>query len=564
MLGRSSRGADLRNSPSQDADSPSPTLPVRDRFNLTLASVPPLPPPTPLRSHPLTRDLLYLPPQPGYAFALQLPRWSHESSRAVGGPSLEEVVLLGTGHDGDNTGDVHLIDRYLPLSELVDRERTKGDALVPAPDVQPQSLADGPDAPNGSLDAKGEKNIAMPSPAPSEATSSSSTGSKGEAADGELSEGAEEARERAIQRSLAFTVVLTPLSAAAVRPASAAYPPSLTFAHPYEPITNATHFRAFETRLWPALRTFAGFGGGLDRARSAMIRRLGAETVTGSVEEERRKMRDDLAAGGGRPAWKGGPERSDAPHLEAPRVSFLAPRTPPARSAAPTPAPKAGPPPSLSAFRLKPQQPAPAPAPPSPAGDRPSATPVESAPAPPPPPVTPSVSKRDLNESTYDLPASPPSTAEPIASVVTATATEDDDNNNNAGGSSSSSSKRGGPSSLDHLYEERPPVRPYLSVPSLVAEEAEAAATAATATRAADASASSPPGQAAGASARQPASAERSTASEQEAPKPTATPAIPATTTTTTTPSAGLASATSWLSKLMSGGSGGGGGRGSP
>ena len=402
--------------------------------------MPSLPPPTPLRSHPLTRQLLYLPPQPGYAFTLQLPTWTQ--SRSVGGPSLEEVIRLGTGHDGDDTGGVRLPSRKLTLSELVEKGRAKGDTLVLATSDQPQAIADEAEASENDLDASPTLPIVPKTTSPTSAP-------EGEAADDEMSEEAQEAaREAALRRSLTYTVVLTPLSGNAIRRAEETYPPSLTFAHPYVPITNANHFRTFETRLWRALQTFAGFGGGLNRARSAMARRLGVETVTGSVEDERRKLQEEEETG----RWKLGPhpDRSLPPHLKTPRTSFLAPRTPP-------PPTRSAPPPSPA---ISSPRPPPAAATPSGAADeRPLMSTDEPA-----PPATSLASQRNTNESTLDLLPASPSTE--LASPAEPASASD--------GNVAESN------TLNHLYEERPSVRPYLSVPSLVAED-EAAASAAAA-----------------------------------------------------------------------------------
>lgn len=400
--------------------------------------------------------------------------------------------MLATGHDGDENGGVRVTGRKLTLGELVEKERSKGDALVPTTGDQ-QVVTDGTEASRADVGALANE-VAATTTLTEKA--SLATASDDGAVEDDLSQEAQSAqRETAIRRSLIYTVVLTPLSKNAVRTAEETYPPSLTFAHPYPPITNATHFRYFETRLWPALQTFSGFGGGLDRARSAMARRLGLENITGSIEDERRKLRKLQATSGQNPASK--PNRALAPHLKTPktpRASVLAPRTPP-------PPGSSAPSPSLLSEKLA-QKLAAGASSPSKASDERAKAPD----APKVPTTDAAASQRNTNESTFDL---PPTAASPEASAPAQT----EDVATNA---------------LDHLYEERPPVRPYLSVPSLAAVD-EAAETAAAEARAVDADV-----------VRQPRSGDsQSSTDEQNAAQ-----------------TAGQWRSTSWLSKLFGGGRG--------
>lgn len=389
----------------QDRESTTQNLPAQDRFHLLLAAPPSaLPPPAPLRDHPLVASALYLPPQPGYAFPLRLPRWAHGPERPVGGPSLEDVVVLALGREeGEARTDVMPLRRVKP-GEMVGRERTRDGGLLGEP-----LATDAGGSPAFKTDESAAATAAASSPAPVAEAGNSEDAAPPDDAD----------------RSLSYTLVLTALSPSAVRPQTTTYPPSLTFGHPYPAETNVGPARAFETRLWPALRFFDGFAGGLAPAREAMARRLGIDGVTGGVEEEKRKAREGDRELLERRRAKA-EDRLLPPHLRAPNgPSFLAPRagtTANARQSDDLPqrAPPPSLPPQLSSASAKP--------PPAPPRARPAAvpSPAASLPSPSSPsPSSPSSSETSetsaapahpssANESTIDLAPSPsPSLASP-------------------------------------------------------------------------------------------------------------------------------------------------------
>lgn len=157
----------------------------------------------------------------------------------VGGPSLEDVVRLGRG-EGEQW-NMPLSGLRLGMADLVERDRQREGASSLVDNIN--SALSSPLDPFTSTEAK-----------------SSSPHS--------------------------FTILLTQVHKDAIR-STHTYPPTLTFGHPYPPITNLTYIRDFDTRLWSGLRVFDGFNGGLAKARKALAARLGLEVDSVREEKER-------------------------------------------------------------------------------------------------------------------------------------------------------------------------------------------------------------------------------------------------------------------------------------
>lgn len=216
-----------------------------------------------------------------------------------------------------------------------------------------------------------------------------------------------------------YTILLTQVHKDAIRPTHS-YPPTLTFGHPYPPITNLTYIRDFDTRLWSGLRVFDGFNGGLAKARKALAARLGLEV--GSVREEKERI---LRA-----------SKESVPDGKSDRMT---------RVALPHKDELAYP---SSLARLQASRPRAVPKPPAPPPSPPSAlSPVADLPSSATPPQD---TLRGVNESSFDL--APPQTPPPTDPV------EDD---------LSTSEQRALDEHLNALYDEPPKRLPNLSVRSL-------------------------------------------------------------------------------------------------